>query len=136
MKFLKKYEAIDFKNEGILISHEEVEECFEELKDDDWIIRINYDSKFVDPKVDNQQGRISMSFVPFLQIRILKFMKSSEIFQQLMDSNEYKEAIARLKDRLEEYDHFIKTEHMERITGGGYQINILIYRKTDENLIK
>ena len=35
-------------------------------------------------KADNQQGRISMSFVPFLQIRILKFMKSSEIFQQLM----------------------------------------------------
>ena len=135
MKFLKKYEAFDFKNEGILIADEEVEECFDELKDDDWIVRIKYDSKFVSHKVDKTEAKFY--FIPFLQIRILKIlMKQSENYQKLMDSNEYKEAIARLKDRLEEYDHFIGTEQIERITGGGSQINILIYRKTDENLIK
>jgi len=146
MKYLKFFEGVK-ENTQMGITTEEVKECFYDLTDEGWIVNVRFAKKLSNAKLDKEKGGMIMDLLPYLEIKIHKghvnkFTHSRMI--QLELSEVYKECISKLNGRLDEHDLVVvnnpkynsHTGQIEQLPNGGFQIYILIYRKSDENYIK
>lgn len=147
MKYLKFFEGVEDTQMGI--STDEVKECFYDLTDEGWTVVVKFDKKLKSQKNDNKPGmtEILMDLIPFLEIKIHKGhvnkISDTELIR-LEQSELYKDCISKLKGRIDEHGLVVinnpKYNHscgqVEQLPNGGFQIFILIYRKSDENYAK
>jgi hypothetical protein len=86
-----------------------------------------------------RQNLLKFNLIPYIQISISKNWDRFEVspwlatkyLNELLNSEEYKEIIEVASLRLEDLGYYIQKEHIEN-----KHLNILIYRKTDQNYIK
>jgi hypothetical protein len=138
MRYLKYFESSE-ENTQMGITTDEVKECFYDLSDEGWVVNVRFSKRMMNAKVDSLAGKISMDLIPSIEIKIHKKFPEKVFTQELMglqESEVYKGCVELLNGRLSEYDLFIEFDKIERVQHtDGSQIFILIYRKSDENLI-
>jgi len=139
MKWIKLFDNFnEYSQYGI--TPEDVDECFYEIVDAGWDIKIIFDKKMMSGKVDRSNGTMNFELIPFIEVRILKWyntyvsnIEESEELFKLKHSEVYKDSMVHLNGILDEAGLYIKEEKIEAIKSseGGSQIFILIYRKAD-----
>lgn len=147
MKYLKIFEGS--KNSLMDIYSDDIKECFYDLSDNGWVINTRFakkmfssKGKFSFQKVSN--GEMDLELLPYIEVKIHKKFRpngtpvnsSVTELQDLQESILYKECMNIFKSVLDEHGLFISQEKVERLSSGGSQIYILIYRKSDENYTK
>ncbi len=142
MRRIKLFESYnEYSQYGI--SPEDVKECFYEIEDNEWDVKIIFDKKMMSGKVDRSNSTMSFELIPFIEIKILKWyntfmsnIEESEELFKLKHSEVYKDSMVHLNGILDEAGLYIKEEKIEAIKSseGGSQIFILIYRKTDRKI--
>ncbi len=114
---------------------------FTDLVDDGWLVRTRFYKKLYKFEVDEpmKDGDIKLGLVPYIGIIITKNWPRFEVsiynankeLTDLMNSKNYLEMIEVASNRLRDLGLFIQRQYIEN-----KQLNILIYRKTDENYVK
>ncbi len=109
--------------------------------DDGWLVRTRFYKKLYKFEVDEpmKDGDIKLGLVPYIGIIITKNWPRFEVsiynankeLTDLMNSKNYLEMIEVASNRLKDLGLFIQRQYIEN-----KQLNILIYRKTDENYVK
>lgn len=136
MKYLKKFESSEELEFGVI--PEDIEYLFTDLSDNGWIVDIKFMKKLYDFSIGTRQ-HLKFVLLPYIQISISKNWERFEVspwlatqyLNELLNSEEYKEIIEVASLRLDDLGYYIQKQYVER-----KQLNILIYRKTDQNYIK
>jgi hypothetical protein len=130
MKYIKYFESINSDNPDLGISLDEIEECFYEMSDSGWIIKVKFDLKLFNSKIDKEKSIFIMDKIPFIEILII--MKKGESCQELLNSDIYYESISRLEDRLKNANLYIKSQRVHKagpLLPDRSQIVILVSKK-------
>ena len=145
MKYLKFFE--DKEDTQMGITADEVKECFYDLSDEGWSVVVRFAKKLRNAKLDREKGGMIMELLPYLEIKIHKGFANKILGPDLIrleQSGLYKDCISKLRGRLDEHDLVVINNpkynsnmgQVVQLPNGGFQIYILIYRKSDENYIK
>ncbi len=148
MKYLKYFEATE-DPDMIRITTDEIKECFYDLEDEGWVIRVESRKKMFHARdVIKTGNNFTASVIPYIEVRITKtfneprlgkklklYRDPSKEAKDLSESEEFKGCLGCLNSRLEEHNLFIKSNKVDGMIDGS-KISILIYRKSDENYIQ
>jgi hypothetical protein len=137
MKYLKTFENSEEIEFGV--TPEDIEYLFTDISDNGWIVNVRFMRKLYDFSTGTRQHLLKFALIPYIQISISKNWDRFEVspwlatkyLNELLNSEEYKEVIEVASLRLEDLGYYIQKEHIEN-----KHLNILIYRKTDQNYIK
>jgi hypothetical protein len=137
MKYLKTFENSEEIEFGV--TPEDIEYLFTDISDNGWIVNVRFMKKLYDFSTGTRQNLLKFDLIPYIQISISKNWDRFEVspwlatkyLNELLNSEEYKEIIEVASLRLEDLGYYIQKEHIEN-----KHLNILIYRKTDQNYIK
>lgn len=142
MKYLRFFEGVEDTQMGI--TTDEIQECFYDLIDEGWIVNVRFAKKLSNAKIDREKGGMIMDLIPYLQIKIHKEHVNKFTHTRMIElelSAPYKECVSKLRDRLDEHNLVVVNNpkynshigQIEQLPNGGFEIFILIYRKSDEN---
>jgi hypothetical protein len=137
MKYLKKFENIHLSPESKL-TPEDIEFLFTDISDNGWIVDVRFLKKLFDFK-NTDESALKFALITYIQISIGKnwgpfqesLWKINNELTNLKNSEEYKEIMEVASLRLDDLGYYIHKEYIEN-----KHLNILIYRKTDQNYIK
>lgn len=137
MKYLKTFENSEEIEFGV--TPEDIEYLFTDISDNGWIVDVKFMRKLYDFSTGTRKPLLKFALLPYIQISISKNWDrfevspwlSTQYLNDLLNSKEYKEIIEVASLRLDDLGYYIQKQFVER-----KQLNILIYRKTDQNYIK
>lgn len=137
MKYLKTFENSEEIEFGV--TPKDIEYLFTDISDNGWIVNVRFMKKLYDFSTGTRQHLLKFDLIPYIQITISKNWDRFEVspwlatqhLNELLNSEEYKEIIEVVSLRLDDLGYYIQKQYVER-----KQLNILIYRKTDQNYIK
>jgi len=143
MKHLKYFESS--QEEDYLrdygITPDELLYFFTDLIDEGWIVRPRFYKKLYKFDVNEpiKNDDIKLGLVPYIDVMVWKnwprfdvsIYQANKYLNELINSKEYLEMIEVVSERLKDLNLFIQRQYIEN-----KQLNILIYRKTDENYVK
>ena len=137
MKYLKTFENSEEIEFGV--TPEDVEYLFTDISDNGWIVDVKFLRKLFDFSTGTRKHLLKFELIPYIQISIGKNLplfqdslwKINNELSDLKNSEEYKEIIEVVSLRLDDLGYYIHKEYVEN-----KHLNILIYRKTDQNYIK
>ena len=144
MKNLKYFESLDsgvdyLKDYGI--TPDDIIYFFTDLIDNGWEVKTRFYKKLYKYEIDEpiKDGDIKLGLVPYISIMVTKnwprfevsLYQATKYLNELINSEEYLEIIDVASNRLADIGLFIQRQYIEN-----KQLNILIYRKTDENYVK
>jgi hypothetical protein len=136
MRYLKTFESEEIE---FGVTSEDIEYLFTDLSDNGWIVDVKLMRKLYDFSTGTRKPMLKFALLPYIQITISKNWDRFEIspwlatqyLNELLNSEEYKEIIEVASLRLDDLGYYIQKQYVER-----KHLNILIYRKTDQNYIK
>jgi hypothetical protein len=136
MKYLKTFENSEEIEFGV--TPEDIEYLFTDVSDNGWIVNVRLMKKLYDFSTGTRQHLLKFNLIPYIQISISKNWDryvspwlATQHLNELLNSEEYKEIIEVASLRLDDLGYYIQKQYIER-----KHLNILIYRKTDQNYIK
>ncbi len=136
MKYLKTFENSEEIEFGV--TPEDIEYLFTDISDNGWIVNVRFMKKLYDFSTGTRQHLLKFDLIPYIQISISKNWDryvspwlATQHLNELLNSEEYKEIIEVASLRLDDLGYYIQKQYIER-----KHLNILIYRKTDQNYIK
>jgi len=137
MKYLKTFENSEEIEFGV--TPEDIEYLFTDISDNGWVVNVRFMKKLYDFSTGTRQHLLKFDLIPYIQISISKNWDRFEVspwlatqhLNELLNSEEYKEIIEVASLRLDDLGYYIQKQYVER-----KHLNILIYRKTDQNYIK
>lgn len=137
MKYLKKFENSEQLEFGV--TPEDIEYLFTDISDNGWIVDVRFMKKLFDFSTGTREHLLKFGLIPYIQISIGKNLppyqdslwKINNELSDLKNSEEYKEIIEVVSLRLDDLGYYIHKEYIEN-----KHLNILIYRKIDQNYIK
>jgi hypothetical protein len=136
MKYLKTFENSEEIEFGV--TPEDIEYLFTDISDNGWIVNVRFMKKLYDFSTGTRQHLLKFNLIPYIQISISKNWDryvspwlATQHLNELLNSEEYKEIIEVTSLRLDDLGYYIQKQYIER-----KHLNILIYRKTDQNYIK
>jgi hypothetical protein len=143
MKHIKYFESVDsdsyLRDYGL--TPEDISYFLTDLSDDGWIVRSRFNKKLHQFEIDEpiKPGDIKLGLIPSIEIIITKnwprfeFSKymANKLFNELINSENYLEIMDVFSNRLSEVGLYIQKQYIS-----GFELHILIYRKTDKNYIK
>jgi len=136
MKYLKTFENSEEIEFGV--TPEDIEYLFTDISDNGWIVNVRFMKKLYDFSTGTRQHLLKFNLIPYIQISISKNWDryvspwlATQHLNELLNSEEYKEIIEVASLRLDDLGYYIQKQYIER-----KHLNILIYRKTDQNYIK
>jgi hypothetical protein len=137
MKYLKTFENSEEVEFGV--TPQDIEFLFTDLSDNGWIVDVKFMRKLYDFSTGTRKPLLKFALLPYIQINIGKNWDRFEVspwlatqyLNDLLNSEEYKEIIEVASLRLDDLGYYIQKQYIER-----KHLNILIYRKTDQNYIK
>ena len=114
---------------------------FTDLIDEGWIVRTRFYKKLYKFDVNEpmKEGDVKLGLIPYIGITVTKnwprfetsIYQANKELTNLINSNTYLGILDVASNRLKDIGLFIQRQYIEN-----KQLNILIYRKTDENYIK
>jgi hypothetical protein len=128
MRHLKLFESFEIEKMDREY-REQIEECFYDIRDDGWLVRIRLDKKGFS-SLDKDQ-MIKIDFLPYIEIVISKSDIASEVFK-LKDTDLFKNSISHLGALLDDIEFYISRNYVCKRINGGNEIRIIIYRKSDK----
>jgi hypothetical protein len=137
MKYLKTFENSEEIEFGV--TPEDIEYLLTDISDNGWIVDVKFMRKLYDFSTGTRKPLLKFALLPYIQISIGKNLplfqdslwKINNELSDLKNSEEYKEIIEVVSLRLDDLGYYIHKEYVEN-----KHLNILIYRKTDQNYIK
>ena len=136
MKYLKTFENSEEIEFGV--TPEDIEYLFTDISDSGWVVNVRFMKKLYDFSTGTRQHLLKFNLIPYIQISISKNWDryvspwlATQHLNELLNSEEYKEIIEVASLRLDDLGYYIQKQYIER-----KHLNILIYRKTDQNYIK
>ncbi len=136
MKYLKTFENSEEIDFGV--TPEDIEYLFTDISDNGWVVNVRFMKKLYDLSTGTRQHLLKFDLIPYIQISISKNWDryvspwlATQHLNELLNSEEYKEIIEVTSLRLDDLGYYIQKQYIER-----KHLNILIYRKTDQNYIK
>lgn len=139
MKYLKTFESSEEPEFGV--KPEDIEYLFTDISDNGWQVDVSFLKKLFDFKHADKSIFKKFSLIPYIQISISKptsveqrFNRSpwneAQELKSFTESDEFQEIIEVSSLRLGELGLYI-----QKLSYVNNTFNILIYRKTDQNLI-
>lgn len=143
MKHIKYFESVDsdsyLRDYGL--TPEDISYFLTDLSDDGWIVRSRFNKKLHQFEIDEpiKPGDIKLGLIPSIEIiitknwprfEVSKYM-ANKLFNELINSENYLEIMDVFSNRLSEVGLYIQKQYIS-----GFELHILIYRKTDKNYIK
>ena len=139
MKYLKTFESSEELEFGV--TPEDIEYLFTDISDNGWQVDVSFLRKLFDFKDTNKSIFKKFSLIPYIQVSISKptpheqrfsrsEWKETQELKSFTESDEFKEIIEVISLRLDESELYI-----QKLSYVNNTFNILIYRKTDQNLI-
>ena len=140
MKYLKTFESNEEELE-FGVTPDDIRYLFTDISDNGWKVDVKFLRKLFDFKHTDKSIFKKFSLIPYIQVSISKptpheqrFNRSpwneSQELQSFTESDEFQEIIEVASLRLDELELYI-----QKLSYVNNTFNILIYRKTDQNLI-
>lgn len=149
MKYLKTFESNDIHIESLKmnqsefgITPDEIKYLFTDISDNGWTVNAQSLKKLKELVYDESKNSIlNFYLIPYIQVSINKTTpfeqrfnrsewKETQELKSFTESDEFKEIIEVISLRLDESELYI-----QKLSYVNNTFNILIYRKTDQNLI-
>lgn len=145
MKKLKYFESTEYSFEDDYHIHygitpEELIYFFTDIIDEGWIVRTRFLKKLYNlGEKEENKNEFTLGLIPYISVTITKNWPRFEVsiynannqLNDLINSEEYKNILQVISDRLSDIDMYIHKQSIEN-----KQLNILIYRKTDKNYVQ
>ena len=139
MKYLKTFESSEEPEFGV--TPEDIEYLFTDISDNGWQVDVSFLKKLFDFKHTDKSIFKKFNLIPYIQVSISKptpheqrFNRSpwneAQELRSFTESDEFQEIIEVASLRLDELELYI-----QKLSYVNNTFNILIYRKTDQNLI-
>ena len=139
MKYLKTFESSEELEFGV--TPEDIEYLFTDISDNGWQVDVSFLKKLFDFKHTDKSIFKKFNLIPYIQVSISKptpheqrfsrsEWKETQELKSFTESDEFKEIIEVISLRLDESELYI-----QKLSYVNNTFNILIYRKTDQNLI-
>ena len=139
MKYLKTFESSEELEFGV--TPEDIGYLFTDISDNGWKVDVSFLKKLFDLKNTDKSIFKKFSLIPYIEVSISKptpheqrFNRSpwneAQELKSFTESDEFQEIIEVASLRLDELELYI-----QKLSYVNNTFNILIYRKTDQNLI-